>query len=86
MCQYNKATSTYDENYVWYWNRFTYEDDYNMMLYGAIGMSACWSIQVLCCCIPCCQTPATEYRSRGGINEEKYNDRETDLSELVVVP
>ena len=86
MCQYNKATSTYDEKYWWHWDRQTYEDDYHFMLYGAMGMGVCWCIQVCLCCIPCYWTPTKEIIVPLKDEKEKYNDKETDLSELAILP
>ena len=60
MCRYNKATSSYAEEYKWYWNRMTYENDYFLMTYFAIALSSLWCIQVCCCCIPCYRTPISE--------------------------
>ena len=60
MCRYNKATSSYAEEYKWYWDRLTYEYDYFLMLYFSIGLSVLWCVQVCFCCLPCYQTPISE--------------------------
>ena len=49
-----------------------------------MGMGVCWLIQVCLCCLPCYQTPTKEIVAP--LKDEKYNDKETDLSELAIYP
>ena len=51
-----------------------------------MGMGACWCIQVFLCCLPCYQTPTREIIAPLKDEKEKYNDKETDLSEVAIVP
>ena len=98
VCQYNKASSTYDGGYKWTWDSATYEGDFGLMYGMSITMAINWCIQVCFCCLPLYMTPIEKGKPEEGIPVESSStvkvkqikkdeyDNENDSSQIVLDP